>query len=527
MTTPDIDTATNSDNKATANNLQQNDSSIDNNQSQEPNQHLEGYFNSETSLRSKINELTRIAESGDQEEVAKAMDELTHIENVLSSAKDDKSSSLNKSSDLKPSDEMIDETSDTTGKNQTDNGVPKKFSVYWQGQKIDREDHNNLLGYKNTGEIKAALIKAQLQLQHNDSQNAALMNQLRGATEKIKSFSQSVPQSIQTPVSTQRNAQSNVIFAPLAKPIPPMRPILSTNDPSLYTEEDIMKMDEYTKSSHDFFNRIVDYVANVELRARSSADPYKNELVDIKNKLSQFDEEREILKKERQRLQDEKADNDHWKQFDIFQNKHKTFKTSVPVKQLNEVMNKWMDNVAEANGVHKSSDGSNIADYFNQRANVITRYLNNDSQTLQNAQGINPPEDYQTFFRLLELYHQLNKYRDSTILGSNATLHDAYLRMKDDAGELDDDLNTVRLNERTNAVEQFTSGVQQLQNHAVNIDPKQSAGGPDVNELGISTNDLKWFKSITPDRLHDYKYRNAELYNKWNAIADKIVQYSR
>jgi hypothetical protein len=527
MNIPENNGAENSANQVTLENNQQTAIAIDESQQASNDSQVEDYFNSDSSLRSKIGELTRIAEGGNQEEVAKAMDELSHIETVLEEMKSKGAKTLN---DQTTANNQITPLAnqDIDSDSNTNANEPKKFSVYWQGNKIEREDPNSLLGYKSTGEIKAALIKAQLQLQHNDSRTVELTNQLKELQAKLNSYTQPKPQTHNTQ-NTYRATPSQPIvsYAPLARPIPPQRPILSTNDPSLYTEDDIKKMDDYTKSSNDFYNRLVDYVANIELRSKPTIDPLKNELSDIKSRLSQYDEERRILQEERQRLIDEKNDNEHWKQFDDFQNKHKTFKTKLPVKELNEAMNKWMDSIAEANGVHRSDNNGDISNYFAQRANVVTKYMSNDSQVLQNAQGINPPEDYQTFFKLLDVYHQLNTYRDNTILGQNASLHDAYLRMKDDAGEITDSINAAILNERSNAAQQFATGVQQLQQHAVNIDPKQSAGGPDINSLGIPTADLNWFTTVTPDKLHDFKYRNPDLFNKWNAIADKIEKYSR
>ena len=46
---------------------------------------------------------------------------------------------------------------------------PKKFSVSYNGQRVEREDGNSLLGYKNTGALKEALVKAQLILKDRES----------------------------------------------------------------------------------------------------------------------------------------------------------------------------------------------------------------------------------------------------------------------------------------------------------------------------------------------------------------------
>lgn len=487
-------------------------------QSPETENTQKSYYDSEQSLRTKINELTQIAERGSQEEVQNAMNELSEIEQVLERSK---KQPRNTSSSNKPIDAIVSSTEPVIEKKPDTVEDDKKFSVYWQGQKVEREDKNNLLGYNNTGELKAALIKAQLQLQQHDTERSSLTERLRDAEQKIVASSQ--PKPVQPPV--QRHAVQQPIIGSVTKPIPPIRPNLTTNDPSLYTEDDIKSLDAYSKATDSFNRKMVDYLTWIESRPAQQSESMKSEMGQIKAKIDELDSERQTLQAERKRLQEEKADMDHWNQFKVFQDRHKTFQTSMPVKELNAAMNKWMDNIAAANGVKSISEGNN--DFYNQRAQIVTKYLNNDAQVLVNAQGIKPPEDHATFFRLFELYHALNKYRENTVLGKNATLHDAYMRMKDDAGEIDEDLNTIRVNERTKAAEQFANGVQELQNHAVNIDPKQSSGGPDINELGITSSDLKWFSSITPDKIHLMKHKNKELYNKWNAIADKIEKFAR
>lgn len=521
MTTPEDATAQLSGNQVSSEIQPQQTSTIVEDSKGTGAEETQSYFTSEETLKSKINELTKIAETGNSEEITKAMDELGHIEDVLTRSKDQSVQPAEiETQSQKPHTET--KPQEIPEKKPEETGDAKKFSVYWQGQKVEREDTNNLLGYKSTGDLKQALVKAQLRLDELNSHSSNLTNRLRDAEEKIKAYSQKpVQPQTQTPQQIlQPSPQSSV-----TRPTPPKAPILSTSDPTLYTDEDISAVEEYQKATNDFHQKLLDYVASLENRPMQSNDLVKKELEKTDARLARIEKSQEVLDAEKRRLDEEKADFDHWKQFSDFQDRHPSLKTSIPLKQLNDVMGEWMDSVAAANGIKPPQNDSEYPEYSKRRSQVITNYLQNDSNTIQNAQGFKPPEDYLTFFKLLEINLARKKYKDR---GLDADLHQSYVLMKDESGEIEQGLDTIRVDERTKAAEQFANGTQELQQHAVNIDPNQSAGGPDVNELGITSQDLKWFMSISAEKALDLKHKNREQFDKWNAIADRIEKkYAR
>jgi hypothetical protein len=483
-------------------------------------QETKSYFENDDTLKKRINELTQIAESGNQEEIQKAMVELGEIEQTLTGIKEKtvRVADVRKegpvAAQLKP---------DQAPPQEGDRDGPKKFTVTWQGKKIEREDVNNLLGFKSTGELKAALVKAQAQLDELTDHSSSLTSRLRDAEEKIRRASEESAANKPPPQQTPSlPAPPKVI-----RPTLPKAPVLSTGDPALYTEEDIGAVTEYQNAMVEYNQKLLDYVASLE--SHSAVNNLNiPEIVKLRERLDIVEKGHQEIENEKRKIAEEKADIAHWKQFSDFQDKHPTYKTVVPLRQLNDDMNDWMDKVAAANGVSVLEKEKDYGEYSKRRAQAVMNYLNNDSQTIENAKGLPPPEDYQTFFKLLELNNAKRRYVDNGELGSGASLDRVYLLHKQDTGEIEQGLESIRIGERTRAAEGFASEVQQLQQHAVNIDPKQSAAGPDVNELGISTADLRWFQSVTPEKAHELQSQNRELFNKWNAIADAIVKkYSR
>jgi hypothetical protein len=516
MTTPEKNSAQNSGNQVIEDAVSQSQNTV----TEEPGKDGEAssYYDSEESLKSRIDELTSIAETGNSDEIGKAMAELTEIEETLVRSKGKATAdpgATSKTLDVDPK--------NTSNAELEDNGEPKKFHVFYDGKKIEREDPNKLLGYKSTGEIKAALVKAQLRLDEMENNSVSLAAKLREAEAKIQQFSQKQAQ----PSNEQPLKPSAVPPKPLDRPVPPEEPVLSTEDPSLYTEADILAVAKHRRETNEFNRKMIEYVQSFENRSAPENEVLKKQLQEMDERLKKHDEGYQEIEREKQRIAEEKADLAHWNQFMEFQNKHGSYSTDVPIKQLNDDMNKWMDLIAAANGVKKGTNGEASGEYFRQRGQIVNQYLNNDAQVVQNSEGIQPPKGHDKFFKLLELYQALNKYKENSVLGPNATLEHAYLQMKHESGDMEEALDTIRVNERTKATEQFADGVQAFQQNAVNVDPKDSSGGPDVNQLGISSSDLQWFSTITPDKALELKHKNRELFDKYNAIADRIVSIVR
>lgn len=490
------------------------------------------YFESEQTLREKIDELTKIAETGDFDDVFNANKELNEIEQVLVRAKERPKQPAQQQQTQQPSTEPQQQQQVADSGTEQKGEPPKKFTVHWQGNRIERDDVNSLLGYENTGQLKAALIKSELREKDREQRLNDLSQRLREAEEKLKS----PPVQQQQPVQQQPQQQQFQPQAPAQpaqapqRPVPPPMPTLSTSDPTFYSEEDIKALGDYQKATNDFNQKMVEYVGYLETRQPQQDSSLKNEIEAMKQWKQKTDETISSYQQEKKSIAEEKAEIAHWKRFSDFQDKHESFKTPKNIKDFNKEMVQWMDNVAVANGVQMPFNGENDPgwnNYLSQRASVMDRYLQNDPTVVQNAQGYQAPEGHETFFKLLDLNAALMRYKSEGVLGPNATLENAYTQMKIESGEMQEAIDTVRTDERVNAAQQFASGVEQLQQNAVNIDPSASAGGPDLNELGVSSEDLRWFKSIKQEQYHQMETRSPEDFKKYNAIAAKLEAFAR
>ena len=493
----------------------------------------QSYFDSEESLSKRINELTSIADTGSSDEVAGAMNELSKIEDFLNKEKEKpKQSQSVVDNQQQPPTQGNQQSQEQVkpkegGSDTEDKG--KKFTISWDGKRIEYNDKNSLLGFNSTGELKSAYLKTKLQ---HDEEVKSLSDRLRDAEEKLRNTQKPdqpppvQPQQQQIPQQQFQQQPSTTAPQQVTRPVPPKPPRLSTTDPAMYTEEDLSAINDYQKATSEFNQNMVDYVASLESRQPQIDPSIQKKLDEIEQRQQKADELYNSVKSEKQQLAEEKAENAHWKRFTDFQDKHESFKMPLPPKQMTDAMNKWMDSVAVANGIQVPVQKDR--NYMVQRASVVGRYMDGEEAVLQNTQGLPPPEGHETYFKLLELSNDLARYKTSGVLGENATLEDAYMRKMVESGDFDKNLEVIRTNERSQAAEQFANGVQELQQHAVNIDPSQSAGGPDLNELGFSPQDMQWFSSIRPETLLGMKQKNGDDYKKYVAMADKIEKtYAR
>lgn len=465
------------------------------------------YYDSEESLKSKINELTTIAETGDSEAVSAAMNELSEIESTLERMKANPHEKPVKEPEVQPT-----EKEEKTPEEKVEEA--KKFTVHWQGEKVEREDLNNLLGYKTTGDLKAAFIKQELA---SKSREQDLLKRLEEANEKLVK----PPAAPQSPPAPRPQQVPQPPVKKIDRPVPPAPPVLSTQDPTLYTEEDIGKLDAHQKATSEFNQKMIDYVESVRSQPPQVDPSVKRDIDEIKKWREEAGRLFDDVKKQKQDLENERIETAHWKRFSDFMDKHDSFKTPLPPRQMNDKMQGWMDSIAMANGI-KPANGHRDDEYMYHRADVVSKFLGNDPQVVQNAQGIAPPEGREAYFKMLELNNALGKYVDSGVFGKNATLEDAYLRMKADSGEMETDIDAMRTQERTKATQQFAEGVEELQQHAAGVDPSASSGGPDMTSLGFPKEDLVWFQSVTQQKLADMQTKSPDLFKKWNLIADAI-----
>ena len=474
------------------------------------------YFDSPETISTRINELTHIAETGSETEIADALREMDEIETRLSNPPEE---------DTKPPKPPADSQDETASETSTSDEATKKFRVYYNGEAVEVDDKNNLLGRKNTGDLKAAFVKEQLRAKEIEKENADLATRLREVEAKLKAPTPAPAKA--EPPREVRTPAPQVAVSMKPKPVAPEPPNLSTNDPTLYTEADIAAIGTYQADTAKFNKEISDYVDYVASRPPQIDPILKSEIEALKQNQQANSSVISQVEQERRNLAEEKADVAHWRTFSDFQDKHEVFKTSVPPKQLNSDMNAWMDKLAAANGVPRPVNGSNDPGwngYLTQRAGVIERYQDGDSTVLKNAEGIDPPEDHDKFFKLAELNHMLDVYKNKGILGENATLEDAYLRTKSDSGELANAIESVRVDERVSATTEFANNIENIQKEATGVDPASSANGPDLTAYGVPKADMEWFARVSknPDNIHTMKSKDPDTYKKWLSIANRI-----
>jgi hypothetical protein len=473
----------------------------------------QSYYDSEELLSKRIGELTQTAQTGSYDEIAKASEELSEIERVLERSKNQLSATpavaVTETPTAAPAAEVPNPTS-----NKADRAAVKKFGVFYGGKRHEVDDANGLLGHKGTGDLKAALIKTQLMLKDRETRESDLERRLREAEEKLQArlaAQTPIPVAAVPPATTQSAAA-------IPKPVPPALPKLSTNDPSLYSESDITELTTYNSRVSEFNTKLVEYTEALGNRVQQ-LDPATQARIDaLEARSKKADEIVTKVERDKEIEAQEKIDQTHWQRFVDFQNRpgRESFRMPLPPKQMNDEMNKWTAKIAVANGATPETSGP-----------IVEKYINGDATVLQNSEGFPPPDGYEAYFKNLEVFLAYKNFVKEGVITEKASLEDAYALHKIRSGEMADDLEALRTAERASAVETFANGVQQMQQHAAGIDPSKSSGGPDLNAIGISDQDLRWYMSVTPQGVQKMETSDPDSFKKWNAIADKVLKYFR
>lgn len=459
-------------------------------------------YESEETLKKEVDRLSSISNSGDPAEMSKALEGLSDIEKYLEKKRNAPTPA--------PADTATSTEAPVAPVVPVAPAAPvvagKKFTVDWQSKKHEFSDDDGLLGHGSTGRLKAAHLKLKLSAEERERE---LTERLRVAEDKLRQ----VPATPAAPAPTPAPA---VPASTVSRPTPPIAPKLSTNDPSLYTEADVTALNAYTEATGKFNNDLVRYLVHIEERTGKTDPAVLAELETHRKWRAENAPEIERMRAENKRLADEKADLEHWQKFVDFQHKHSSFSTPLAPDKMDAAMQKWMGKIAQANGIPEND--------MPRRAEIVGKYLNGDETVLKNSEGLEPPEGHQAYFKMLELVGKRKAYIDAKILADNSTLEDTYLRMKADSGDLDADIEVIRTSERTAATEAFASNIQQIQQQAGGIDPSKSAGGVDINELGFSAQDMKWFNgvSVNPDNLLTLQAKDPQGFLKWEAMAAAI-----
>lgn len=418
----------------------------------------------------------------------------------------------------------------------------KPFVVYHKGQRIEREDQNRLFGFKDTGSLKAAYVKRELELE----ETRKLLNEALANAQKA-------PQQPQQPQPQQPNRQTahqqaiqaaqqaqQQQSAPRrpALPIPPAVPEYSTDDPLDYTDEDRKKAGEYRNAMKDYSKAVRDY--NVQNEAYLNyIEKRPGTLPDeVQEKLKQFDDlqsQLQEINRGRQEIENQKVENAHWQRFTDFQNSNESFKTPMHIKDMDVKAKDWSNSVAAANGVQMPQTEENPNDpawqaYYMHRADIVDKYLNDDSQVKANSAGYEPPAGIEAYYNMLDLESfRRNKIAEGE-LGPDATLKLAYVLQQLETGDFEETLNQVRAEERGKAVKATAESINQMNQTATHVNPADVGSGPSLDAMGVSQEDyslLEQFGNLHPDEVHAFERRNPGITKRVEAIARRVQASAR
>ena len=394
----------------------------------------------------------------------------------------------------------------------------KLFYSHVHGERISRDDSDNLLGYGSTGKLKEAHLKQEYLMRDLEAEAKSLREKLEEAEAKQKSLP--LPQQPDDKPVAQASSPSQSPPQPevkkVEKPVAPEYPDLTSSDPDLQTENDRKNLAEYWKNLTQFNKQMVEYTSYLESRP----PVIKQEIpADYATRLAELEAENKKIKTEtankEMQFRKEEVKKKYWDSIDVFADLHKEYKLPEPSRVLSEKVENWMGKLAKVCGKTDS-----------EKATVTQQYLDGDEEVLKNAEGIPPPKGYDKYFALATEIKNLEKARDALIKRNEATsampYHKVWLLENEGNGQLDQNIEQAMIQERVKGTQGFAAAIENAEKTAKTIPPELSGQEPDMTQYGISTDDLVFFKANVGFREQQELSKNESLHRKWVAIKNKL-----
>jgi hypothetical protein len=380
-----------------------------------------------------------------------------------------------------------------TEESEQEKSSKKIYKVNFHGREIDADDEDGLLGFKTVNYLKRAKIHGDLRIkelkeQENEAriQAAKAHQQLR---ELQKNYEEIVKKQKEKPVQTEEPPKQ------IEKPKYPDLPA----DKELWGEEEYGELEKYnTKYS--------EYLENIAKSSGVSKDTISSiveeKIKTIKDDLAQKIKDTEAylveVKKQREAEENQKIEDDYWKKIESFQSQSPdAFKTRKPVREIHKELLSFMDRIAYAHGLKKpyDEDSQDYVTYTDKRAALMNGWLEGNKDILIRTQGIDPPEEYETYFKIGEIEKKRKELIEKGELAQNASLRLAYLYDLDSSGELSQNLNDLRFAERNTVLKDLGKAVNDSAQYASTVPNNLTQNNSPLGN-GYSEADWKWFSTV-------------------------------
>lgn len=427
-----------------------------------------------------------------------------------------------------------------------DQGKKKIFTTVVRGQEVEYPDSDNYFGYGDFGKMKKSFVHAKedYKFQRKQAEGARqaaiaatqekekIEQQLIEAQKQMKDIENKLaaqpvvppqPAVTATPPSAPP-APAQPPLTPVDKPIPP-EPLNIPADPGNWVEDDIRKKEEYDRKVTAFHKNsaaYLDYVTELVNRKQVQQPPvikseipaeYKNQVKNLSEQLNMVTQKLKKSEEESAAEEAKRHDDAFWNSISNFKDQHKTEfggedSFDVPPKDMSKQTLEWTDSLAQTLGAKQPYKPYNTQDpewidYENRRLQAVNDYLDEKPETLKAVEGVaaaQPPKGYKKYYGILKVRQLRDQYIQNGILGSNATLHDAWVKMKDGDGTFDTVFSKIQTDAQVDTANQIFDHLQNQQaEHATTIPNEFQSPVPDSAK--ISKGDRDRILGLTTEQL--------------------------
>jgi len=401
----------------------------------------------------------------------------------------------------------------------------KYFKTRYRGQEREIDDPDDFLGRKDVLGLKKQNVSQVFYISELEEQ---LAQAKRYAEEQGQKYSQ-----IQTEFdSVRKQGASNQSQArPSAQPAPaqnaslpvvpkrPPRPDVPV-DPTDWSQSDVEKMREFNTLQDQFYDQLVEYnQKSAEYFQSASRVSVPDDYETLKKESTENRLWREKQAQREAEEQEAKAEKEYWQSISNFQNTHEgELSTQTDIQALHNKVWQWGDRLASAMGYSLPFNPTAVQrqQYEQTRANIVHSYMTGSDPDLANRlAGIEPPSEYETYFKIAELNSLRNQLVADQLLGPKATLEEVWRFQR--MNNLPD---TVQHIEATAKAQGATQTLQALSDHQANhaVTVPNDYANRNAQPQAITLEEQRELLLATPAQLEDWKQNNPEKLRRRNVL---------
>ena len=402
----------------------------------------------------------------------------------------------------------------------------KKFKDKFHGQEFELDDSDGFLGRKDLSTLKQENAHQRLyvtEVEKREKEAKLLADQYFREAAELKRQADDYKAKLEaaTKAAPVAPAQPATEAKPEPKPELPKSPKKPATNFDPLDEASQAEWQKYFDDSAIYTEQVQGYLQNLKPEIRNEIpQEFKSEVEQLRNKVNKYEQHFSTVEENTRKSAVEDAMAKQWNTRAEFQNTHKDFSTTKPLKQIDKELLGWSVRLAALNGLNEpgkpyNTQDSDWANYESSRRDLILKYAAGDQKVVESAGTFTPPDEYEKYLAVFDLENKRQKMISEGVLGPKATLHDAFVKDFDASGKMAETLGAVEKENILRGANGVKNALESVKRDYATQLPEDIGGkgksdASDISKLSIEERD-RILGATTAEQIADPSLRLKKL----------------